>query len=356
MQKETAITKSVSNIDSLIIYEIQPSDSLFSIAARIGMNEEELLDFHNANCRKKGLLLMNGLAGISKMVVPKDYKSPVQIRKELEAILPLEVVSPNFYKPTYQVCEEFIGPTEENIRIDYALDIILKDLPDDYNNSSQASVRISNFKKEGVAPDDKMSDLSIACMNTILPLKFMVPQKGQISNVADFKNLRKSFTDKRPELEDFFIGDVSKKYMDKFEENLADEIYFTKQIKSTLLYQALFPKLTWFQQPQPWREALYLVKNSFLVDCDCQVTYVHLDGEFIETMIFGEVAEITSLQQLLRGRKIKEDIDEPLNGTIQLKYTTHKMTKQLLKIEAEIVLLHDGQIYRTQKFTITPTH
>ena len=84
-------------IQNIIIYEIQSTDTLESIANNIGMSSRELLDFHNEHCSQAGLLWITGLAGITKIVIPKNYKSVAQIRKAITDALPPQNLSPDFF-------------------------------------------------------------------------------------------------------------------------------------------------------------------------------------------------------------------------------------------------------------------
>jgi len=335
-------------LDHLVIYEVKSSDTLNSIAGTIGMTADELRDFHNANCQKVGLLWFNGLTGIQKVVMPKNYKSEQQIRQEIIDAIPPRNLPVNFYGTTYKVEESFENADGKELTVDYLVDISVEQKPDDDSHHHISSVNCYDFKKEGAKPDNKMSALSLACMKSISPLKFIIPFKGQISTIYNFENLRKSFVEKRPDLEEFFIGDVSTKYMNKFEENVSDEIYFTKQIKSTLLYQVLFPKMGWFHEQKPWREIFYLVKNSFPVHCIFKSSFIHLDEEHIQTDIKGKIEDKVSLQELLTGRRDEQQYDEPMIGNIELQFTTHKTTKKIIRVQANVILLLDDEIYRKQ--------
>ena len=140
--------------------------------------------------------------------------------------------------------------------------------------------------------------------------------------------------------------------MDKFAESLSNKQYFEKQLRSTLLYQVLFPKMTWFHKYDTWKDEFYLVKNSFPLNCIFNADFIHLDDDQIQTDIKGEIEDKISLQELLKGRKFEEEPEEPVVGVLEIKYTTQKQTKQLISAEAGIALLHEGEIYRKQKINL----
>lgn len=338
--------------DSFLIYEVKDTDSLGSIAGGIGMTAEELRDFHNANCGEAGLLWFNGLTGIQKVLIPKNYKSATQIRKENSDAAPSKSVSPEFYAEKYQVVESYESDFENKLEINYTLEIQLTKIEENHVENFVASVHCYDFKKNGEKPDDKMSELSIACAESIAPIKFIISNEGKISGIFEFEKLRKTFEEKRKDLEDFFIGEVSKKYMDKFAESLSNKQYFEKQLRSTLLYQVLFPKMGWFHRESEWKEDFHPVKNSFSTPCSFNINFNHLNEQEIETDIKGEILDKVSLQELLCGKRLNEEPEEAVVGLLELKYNTDKVTKQMLKAEAGIALFHKGEMYRKQKIVI----
>ena len=339
--------------DLITIYEVKPNDTLSKIGSEIGMTGDEVRDFHNENCEQNGLMYFNSLVGIQKIILPKNYKSATQIRKENLKAVPAKILTEDFYAKSYQILESYESDFENKLEISYTLDIQLKKSEKNNLQSFVASIKCYNFKKNGEKPEDKMSELSIACAESIAPLNLIISSEGKISGIFEFEKLLKTFEEKRKDLEDFFIGEVSKKYMDQFAKSLSDEKYFEKQINSTLLYQVLFPKMNWFYKETGWKEDFYLVKNSFPLSGLFNATYEHLNAEEIRTNLRGEMEENVSLQELLKGKKFEEPTENPAVGLVELKYTTEKTTKQLLKAEAGIALLQDGEIYRKQKITLS---
>ena len=339
--------------DLLTIYDVKPSDTLEKIGSGIGMTADEVRDFHNANCEQQGLMYFNSLVGIQKIILPKNHKSAEQIRKENSDALPARTLSPEFFAETYQVLESYESDFENKLEISYTLDIHLKKPEGSYDHNFVSAVHCHDFKKNGQKPDDKMSELSVACAESIAPLHFVISTEGQILGIFEFEKLLKIFEEKRKDLEDFFIGEVAAKYMDKFAESLSNETYFFKQISSTLLYQVVFPKMSWFHKESAWTHEFQPIKNSFPVKCNFIVNYIHLNEEEIQTDLKGEIEEEISLQELLMGRKLEETPEEPLVGIVELKYTTQKKTKQLIAAEAGIALVNEGEIYRKQKIKLS---
>lgn len=339
-------------IQNIIVYEIQSTDTLESIANNIGMSSRELLDFHNEHCSQAGLLWITGLAGITKIVIPKNYKSVAQIRKAITDTLPPQNLSPDFFAEKYNVTESFIDFHRKKIEITYGVDI---DFPQNQNASIDSfaiNVNAKDFKKNGVKPDDKMSELGLACMKTIAPFAFEVSAKGNILGINDFKNLEKTFAKKKEDLQDFFIGEISDKYIERFENHLKNEEYFLQQYSTNLLHQTVFPNLEWFYNQKSYKEEFYVIKNSFPVLMQFETTHQHLDDEKIQTLIKGKSIDDASLQDLLSGRKFGEASAEPLNATLSLIYITHKSTKQLLELQVEVVIYFENEIFKEHHINI----
>lgn len=83
--------------DLFTIYEVKSEDTPAKIGQRFGMSEDDLRDFHNENCEKMGLMWFNSFVGIDKIVIPKNYKSPAEIKEELKAALPKPFFLEDFY-------------------------------------------------------------------------------------------------------------------------------------------------------------------------------------------------------------------------------------------------------------------
>ncbi|MFC6268181.1 hypothetical protein [Frigoriflavimonas asaccharolytica] len=339
--------------DSIIIYDVKTDDTLAKIGQKLGMSEDEVRDFHNINCEKNGLLYFNSLIGVEKIIIPKNFKSVAQINKEIAEAIPAKNISQDFYAENYKIIESYESDFENAVEISYTVNIRLEEKKENQLKILVASIKSSNFLNNGEKPDDKMSELSIACAESISPLQFEVYPEGNIAKMYQFENIQKVFQEKRKDIEDFHIGEVAQKYVDRFASNLSNQEYFEKQINSTFLYQILFPNLSWFHKQNTWKENFYLVKNSFPLNCNFNIEFHHINEEEIQTVLKGEVMEEVSLQQLLQGRRLNDEVEEVMTGLVELKYTTHKLTKQLEKIQAGIALIHEGELYRKHKITVS---
>lgn len=339
--------------DEITIYTVQPDETLLSIAQRYEMTEPELRDFHNQHCHKVGLLWFSGFVGIQKIVVPNNYKSPSETAREYKHALPPAELTAGFYVRQYNVIESYESNIEDTLHVDYTLNILLEADKSGADVQWVALVQCFDFLKEGSKPDDKMSEISLACSEAIAPLSFVLNKNGQMVQIAQFVALSEKFKQRRAELEDFFTGEIFSKYLDKFEDCLLGQVYFEKQLFSTLLYQVLFFGASAFHRSSSWQQPFHLVKNSFPLLCRFKRTVELLNDQEVQTVFSGESTEEVSLQSLLTGRRTEEVPQEVLTGFIELKYITHRTTKQLLTAEAELSLFDGEELYRKQKIKLT---
>ncbi|WP_379968310.1 LysM peptidoglycan-binding domain-containing protein [Epilithonimonas sp. UC225_85] len=331
---------------SISTYEIKYGDTLDSVAEQFGISAEELKRYHNTYSDLKNLIEYN-LNGLSEIFIPPRERI-IEIQKNQKELslasgLPSLYLTAGFYASNYKVTERIEQIDKEDIEINYSTSVSLQETKD---KGFVAEIQTSGFKKHGQTPDDKISMLSLACTESISPIKFSVPAQGKINGFDDHKELIKKFENKRPDLESFFTGEISTVHFNQFYENLIDENYLLKQFSSALLYQVLFPKMDWFHRKTEWKENFYVIPNSFPVKCLFHCEYNFENPETVETIIKGKIAEECSLQELLKGVKFDESPEDKLKGDLELHYTTNKETKQLKNVEASIMLFHNEEFYR----------
>ncbi|WP_333852021.1 hypothetical protein [Epilithonimonas sp.] len=339
--------------DNILLYDIQSGDTLEKIGDKIGMTSDELKDFHNSHCDKMDRLWFNNLVGIRQIIIPKQYKSPSQLKTELEKELPPSSITRYFYANTYSIKESFSGLIQKSFEIEYKVDIRFRDKKDNNHPFEIVDIITYDFLKNGSTPDDKMSSISLACMESISPISFTVPVQGRISGFYEFETLKKKFDEKRKDLEEFFIGDVYKAYLNRFCENLEKQDYVFKLLSSSLLYQLLFPKMDWFHKTSNWTEQFYFLPNSIFLKCSMSAKYNHEGTEIVETQLKGKIKDLFSLQEILRGQSFEDQRDELVDGEIELLYNTDKKTKKMLEAEASLTFKKDQEIFRKQTLKLT---
>lgn len=339
--------------ENILMYDVRPGETLENIGTRIGMTGDQLKDFHNSHCEKMEKLWFNNLVGVKQIIVPKAYKSPEQLSLEKKKELPPSSVTRDFYSNSYSVKETFVNPSQDDLELDYKVEVNFRSKKETNIADEIIDVRCTDFKKNATKPDDKMSLISLACIEAIYPISFIVPFQGKISDIFEFEKLKNKFRNKRSDLEEFFIGEVYRSYLDKFQEILGNRDHILKQFSSSLLYQVLFPKMEWFHKFDSWTEGFYFLQNSFPLKCSMYAEYNHEGTEVVETLLKGHIKDAFSLQEILRGISFDEDPEELAYGEIELRYVTDKKTKKMLQAEASVTFRSEDELYRKQTLKLT---
>ncbi|MDR2238215.1 MAG: hypothetical protein LBE92_18985 [Chryseobacterium sp.] len=336
--------------NTILEYRVRSGDTLKSISSRLGMTDEELKLFHNSHCPKTDIIRLKSLTGIRRILVPAVFKSEKQQREERKNRLPSSLLLDSFYASSYKVSENIESLYEPNISISYTVDLNLN--KDHYKNQLILSYVQKDFKSDEQIVEDKVSSLSIASMNSIMPLCFIIHDQGNITGLADHKKLMTAFTERRQQIEDFFTGEIAEIYMNSFERSIIDEIFVLQQFQSTLLFQSLFPELNRFHQTKAWKETFYFYKNSFPVQCEMNIEQEISDDRLVKTTLNGSLAEPYSLQEIIRGIRLPELPAEPASGNILLEYTTHQQSKNLLQLKASVSLREGKDLIHRHTITL----
>jgi hypothetical protein len=331
-------------------YKVRHGDTLNSIAFRLGITGEELKLFHNSRCQKMDKIWFKNLNEVTTVLVPLQVQTEKQTNQKKKNTLPSSQVLHSFFATTYNVSETFENPFESTLTIDYTVGIDIR--KDQRTNHHMISYSQNHFKTHGETPEDKMSEISIACMKSIMPIDFTLNDSGRIIGFTDHRKISQTFAEKRKDL-DFFAGEVPERYMDKFEKNISDEKFFLRQLQSTLLFQVLFPKLEWFHKKTEWTESFIFLQNSFSVPCNMEIEQENEDQDHITTTLTGSSTEFYSLQELKTGTKYNEPVDDPVSGNINIEYTTHKKNRNLVQASATVSLWREEEFIRKHTLTIT---
>lgn len=338
---------------NFIKYNVRPNDTLSSIASRLKITKEDLKNFHNSKCEKMHRLYVENLKDVHYILVPTNYTNKEENLKRQQQLLPSKEYSKEFHSEHYTIKESIEAITEKKVTIDYQVDL----LSEDKKHQTIISVNQIDFKKDNIKPDDKVSSLSIVCMQSISPIPFIVSNNGALQVVFEPQQVLTKFRNKRSEIESFFSGEISKKYLDLFEENLSSENYLFNQLTSTLLYQILFPKMDWFHKKSAWAETFHIYPNSFSVHCEFETKhYINNDSQIIKTMIKGNINDHCTLLEIIKGNRFDDTISgDRIKGEIYIQYTTSTISKQLSEAQATITLWHQGELYFKHHLSINQT-
>lgn len=338
-----------------LIYEVKTGESLAEIAQRIGITDEQLINFHNSNCRDFGLPWFYNFLGIQKIVIPKNYKNTQQLWEEISKKLPSINVMAELFAEKYLISEIIERIGEEKIESKYLFKIDLKVDIKQTVESWVAKVQQFDFIKNGVKSDDKISNLNLACVEAILPILLKISDKGEIIGISEIQNLEAKFKEKRAEIEEFSIDKFTKQYLSNFQKSLSNEKFILQRIHSTLAYQLIFPKLDMFWKKEIFTKPIYILPNSFPVQCQFEpLHHINEDTNTITIEFYGEIIENCTLSELLQNiRYENEENENPLNGEMNLKYIYDYQHNKITNIVSEILLWNDEELYLRHQIDIT---
>ena len=291
-------------------YKIQQHDTLLLLSKRVGINPIELKFFHNKICAYNERIYFEDLSYYKFVYIPLNYLSEIEVIKEQYSERPLKKFSSQFYTSSYTVEEKF-NYIEEEFTITYKIELNFIEVKE----KSIVSVVVSDFKKNSITPDDKISLLALACTKSITPLSFIISENGELSSFFEHQTLVENFRKNKNEIKEYHIGNVSETYLNSFEKSIENESYFLNQIKNTPLYQLLFPKLDWFYKKETWEEMLFTNKHYNNSIFELTATYLHDHKPIVDTIIKGK---------------------SKLEDEINIQYKTGKVTKKLIEISATI--------------------
>ena len=338
-------------MNSYVKHKIRQNENLSSIASRLSISEEDLKNFHNTNCGKMDKIWFSNLMGIEYILIPTQPISEKEILKTKEKLLPNKKYFLGFHASKYHVEETIEKFNENTTNITYTLDLKLEK----NQNEFVSQVSLKDFKKDKILADDKISNLSLECMSLLYPLEFTISENGTLQSFFNLKNRIQNFKNKKSDLEEYYIGEISKKYIDLFEEKISNENTFFKSIKSRLLYQLLFVNLNWFhKKSSTWVDRFSIDQHHFPLQFQCISKQDFEDNQFVETKINGTLFEPCNVRELIKGFKIKhEELENDVNAEIQIQYKTDKISKQFFEVKASLIIWHEDKLYLKHQLQIT---
>lgn len=319
-----------------ILYKVRPEDSLKSLANRLNTTTDFLKEFHNHMTPINEHLFINNLLGVKTIYIPKIILSKKEEEEEDLLPKPDKEVSKNFFSSEY-----FVEETIENLETKFSINYDVQINYQEKDNQRILEFTKSNFLKDGNKPDDKASSLSIACMESLYPIPFVVASDGVIKDINDYHNsVPKKFEAKKGDIQDFMIGEISDQYVNLFSQNITDKAFFLKQIKEQFFFYFMFPSLSWFHKKSVWKEEIVFPYESKPVEMQFEANY---ERDYT----------INEMQTCIIGKSFNPKIDDGLRNDIQWNieadYVTHKISKNLLEVRAEILgEIDDETIYKHQ--------
>lgn len=281
----------------MITYIALPGDTLEKISSDLKIeNPKYIRDFHNSHCAKherfhndikpgQSLLLPFGheIKDLNKKIIengdslyyhPPHGKIPFQI--------PL-------LKGNYRINhQKFL---DDKLITDYQYQLELHYIKFE-NNHHIFAIQMSDFKKEGIESDTKISSLAKACMEILYPLEIRLNVAGELKelNLTSPENLLK---DHLETLKSYFTDSYSAAYIDQIKLIIDDRKALLKSLKNTLsiyflvgsFYRALYGDwadsqiyqdfLPWLPNASPIRFAL---QNKIILKDDNDILKIVQEG------------------------------------------------------------------------------
>lgn len=176
---------------NILTYHVQKSDTIQSVAEKLGIPAETLKRYHNTYCDLKDLI-GHDLTGIYEIMVPSSETitelKKGQKYKEANEVFSLFYLTKDFYASDYEVSESFAQLEREDLNIKYSVSVKLHET---MNKGFIAEIETTDFRKADEFPDDKMSQLSLSCMKNICPIAFLIPAQGKIKDFMIIRQLLK---------------------------------------------------------------------------------------------------------------------------------------------------------------------
>lgn len=335
---------------NFIRHKVRPDDTLTSLARRINISENDLKEFHNQNCGKMNKLWVTNLRGIEVVLIPTRFITEEEYLVQQHKMLPTESYFANFHLNEYSIEECFEQPGKENLKFNYTINLNIQKK----NENFVVNIDLKNFTKNGNIPDDKISSLSLECMKSLYPISFQFSDNGIIDSCFEHQKVVEKFKSKRNDIEDFYIGEISKKYLDTFAQNISDGDYFLQQIQSNWMYQIIFPNLKWLHHKSFWKEKFIIYKNSFPIEFEFKNENQYEDIYRTQTILTGKILENYSLRELLKGIQIEdEDPENFIEAEIEIRYFTDRISQQLMEVKFSVSIWFQNELFQKHNIHIT---
>lgn len=191
-------------------------------------------------------------------------------------------------------------------------------------------------------------------MKSLYPISFQFSDNGIIDSCFEHQKVVEKFKSKRNDIEDFYIGEISKKYLDTFAQNISDGDYFLQQIQSNWMYQIIFPNLKWLHHKSFWKEKFIIYKNSFPIEFEFKNENQYEDIYRTQTILTGKILENYSLRELLKGIQIEdEDPENFIEAEIEIRYFTDRISQQLMEVKFSVSIWFQNELFQKHNIHIT---
>lgn len=323
--------------DEYIVYKVKQGDTLESIARRLSINPKDLMEFHNKRCATNRWVWSNNLWELKEMIVPINYLTPRQQYDKECKDRPSERIAHTFYKDKYAVKEEI---TVEEVKcVDISYDLILSFFGH-YKNV--LSLTKENFKKQGRKLALKTELLAQACYDSVQPISYALNERGRTVGLYQYEELVKRYEKNKLGIEGLYIGRIANSYIGQFNNTVMNHEQFYQKLSTTILHQALFPKINWFIVNREFEDHFSLPYLDLELDLVCEVEKKDINRELVSTKLIGRNAEVC-FSGNIGFNKVE----------LSLTYITTRATKQMVSGEVCIKTYTGSTLYSEYKVSIS---
>lgn len=231
---------------SMIIYFIKSGETLDTIAQKINIeNPKYLREYHNARCNILDRIPENGSVRFSQRFCIPSAKEIEEINalirergESLRYLLPkgkfpitIPLMSGEYAVKQSEV-ENDISKNEHAYQID--LQYTKKE-----NNQHHFHFSVTDWKKEGEEPDDKINSLASDIAKIMYPVTLIVDEVGNFVAAQPNKEENEIIT-QLEKLKKYHYGSVAASHIDRMKDRIADPQVIEHSLKKIMALQFLF--------------------------------------------------------------------------------------------------------------------
>lgn len=204
------------------IHPIKKGDTIQSLVDELGISKFELVGFHNANCKNDDTIGHEIPQHISELFVYphiREIKKENYPKAQFDAGYTLQC-KPTYKKVNYGVTYTITENDEVNT-LSYQLSLECKQTSKGHilYEINKQETYINNTEADLIA-----DQLAEKVAQVLYPLKIIVNPEGKFTGIHNYEAIQKRWKTTRKNLEEYYQGEWSNKYLDLTEVTLQSEI------------------------------------------------------------------------------------------------------------------------------------
>ena len=226
------------------VYFVKSGETLESISESLNLeNPTYLRDYHNERCQPFDIIPEEGTLRLLQKICIPDPDEIIQINALIkqrgespyhqfsEGKIPFDIEK---LQGNYQVKQ---SESDEVKKSDYAYTLnfsFIKEKEERY----YIDFSMSDFKKDGQEPEEKINMLASAFVRVIYPITFVVDHTGSLTDVQAHKDIAQ-IIDEIEELKKYHSGSYAASHIDQMKHKIADPQVMFESLKNILAIQFL---------------------------------------------------------------------------------------------------------------------